>query len=405
MLEGGCSSKRHLVSTAAVPASSQPVTSTLQPPTQHFTSSSQPTPFFTTAAYQSSCTAIPPVSNISDKSRSMEILDARPNPRFASHLHPIYTKQLAYEYELRERQRSDDADRIASSKRAKEEVTVFSWSSNNDQPSMRVFQTGFTWPYFVLTTAILSSIGLSGACERQDLQIYEEEFDTWVSVDQGHTIEAREGQRIFAKDRLVNDCPGLKKHLKAPARVAHLCYGLASERSFVREAFKDQAQSILPPMLLLSSPKHERSSSPSPLTFPSSPLPQPSELIPIHHGTLEDPIIVNDASEKQWPGDFYVCDVVACFRDCKTRVRGRHAHTSKAIFNEHFPGARFCSSTYYDQKKLWRNTPAVLRDQFIAAGRVKSALWSAFSRRIRTDGKKRAALRLCSPIELSDSEQ
>jgi len=334
-------------------------------------------------------------------------LDARPNARFASHLHPIYTTQLAYEYELRERQRRHDADRITSSKRAKEEVTVFSWSSNDDQPSMRVFQTGFTWPYFVLTTAILSSIGLSGACERQDLQIYEEEFDTWVSVDLGHTIEAREGHRIFAKDRLVDDCPGLKKHLKAPARfhVAHLRYGLAAERSFVREAFKDQAQSILPPNLLLSSPKRERSPSASPLTFPSSPLPQPSELIPRPHGTLEDPIIVNDVDEKQWPGDFYVCDVVACFRDCKTRVRGRHAHTSKAIFNEHFPGARFCSSTYYDQKKMWRNAPARLQDQFIEAGRVKSALWSAFSRRIRINGKKKAALRSGSPIELTDSEQ
>jgi hypothetical protein len=39
-----------------------------------------------------------------------EIVDARPNPCFASHLHPIFTEALAQQHELREQQRKLDSE-------------------------------------------------------------------------------------------------------------------------------------------------------------------------------------------------------------------------------------------------------------------------------------------------------
>jgi hypothetical protein len=59
-------------------------------------------------------------------------------------------------------------------------------------------------------------------------------------------------------------------------------------------------------------------------------------------GSAEDPIKLSDGDEKQWPRDFYVCNIVPCFHDAKTSVRGSHTqHTAAIVFHKHFLTSNF----------------------------------------------------------------
>jgi hypothetical protein len=93
---------------------------------------------------------------------------------------------------------------------------------------------------------------------------------------------------------------------------------------------------------------------------------------------------INDAI-KSWPADFYVCEIVNCFQDCKMSIRknGRNTRTAEVKFNEHFPGNCYVPSTYSDQKKLWQHAPNALKDAFYNAGKVKGAVWSRFAEAAR----------------------
>ena len=64
-----------------------------------------------------------------------DIVDARPNPRFASHLYPIFTEALAKQHELREQQRKIDSELQAHAKKTKENVSVYAWT-NDDTPAV-----------------------------------------------------------------------------------------------------------------------------------------------------------------------------------------------------------------------------------------------------------------------------
>jgi hypothetical protein len=72
-------------------------------------------------------------------------------------------------------------------------------------------------------------------------------------------------------------------------------------------------------------------------------------------GSAEDPIELSDGDEKKWPRDYYVCDIVSCFHDAKTSVRGSCTQCTAAIvFYEHFPHLKFHSSTFSDNKAIWK---------------------------------------------------
>jgi hypothetical protein len=118
----------------------------------------------------------------------------------------------------------------------------------------------------------------------------------------------------------------------------------------------------------------------------------PSSPVPIAAAAFSDaiaaPIVVSASSNdaiKSWPADFYVCEIVNCFRDCKTSIRknGRNTRTAEVKFNDHFPCNRYVPSTYSDQKKLWQNAPDALKDRFYNAGKVKGALWFRFAEAAR----------------------
>ena len=93
---GGCPSKKHRVSTVAVHTASFIVPQ--QAPLV------MPPPPFVVPRHLSSPPASTSLLILPESSQSplSDVVDARPDPCFALHLHPIFTETLAQQHELRE---------------------------------------------------------------------------------------------------------------------------------------------------------------------------------------------------------------------------------------------------------------------------------------------------------------
>lgn len=336
----------------------------------------------------------------SSQSPLSEVVDARPDPRFASHLHPIFTQTLAQQHELREQKQKLDSESQAHAKKTKESIAVYTWTRDDTPHVVHVVQSGFTWPYFIILSTLLSTLGLLEAGERGDLRLYDEmDFMDWVAVDIGHIVEVQEGQRLFLKDQSLQKCIDFQKCLNTPSRSSkpHLRFNLPHERAYVREMLN--AGQAGPPMSSL-----RQTPSPSPLLLlhkttnhehlslsPSSSPPPSAQAGPSHAnmGSVNNPIIVGDGDERRWPSDYYVVDIAGCLCECsaRTSLRKNLPRTQKAVFEEFFPMVRFVPATFTDQKKLWRLAFNSLRDESIEAGRTKKGLWSLFARRVRAEKK------------------
>ena len=108
------------------------------------------------------------------------------------------------------------------------------------------------------------------------------------------------------------------------------------------------------------------------ITPPALPTPDPSAT------PAEEPVELGDGEEKRWPKDYPVCDVAPCFRDAKTSIHGPCARTAASIFCEHFPHLPFHSSTFSNNKAIWRKAPQALRSHYLCAGRRQAGIWSKF---------------------------
>jgi hypothetical protein len=340
-----------------------------------------------------------------------EIVDARPDPCFASHLHPIFTEALAKQHELREQQRKLDSQLQAHAKNTKERVSVYAWTSDDTPAVIHIVQSGFVWPYFSLSSALLSSLGLAEASANGHLRLYDEtDFMDWVAIEVGHMVEVQEGQHIFLKDQSIHKCIGFQQHLDAiRSSKPHLRFNLPGERAYVREMLKvessissrQQTPSPLSPLLL----PPMRSSQMSPTDMPPTlPLPTPSlptmsvptpslplSTQPVGAGPVNNPqpLSTSDDEERRWPADYHVVDIARCLRaySGRTSLKRNRDRTQKAVFEEFFPRARFVPATFTDQKKLWQSASHALQEEFIEAGHTKQGLWSLFSRRVRGERK------------------
>jgi hypothetical protein len=332
----------------------------------------------------------------------------------------IFTEQLRREQELLEDQRQRDADRIQNEKRAKQSVVIYAWNQDASPPLIRMFQAGFTWPFFVLTPSILSLVGLADAADHGGLQMYETaSLGAWVHIDSGHTLEVHEGHRIFIKDVAVRDYQDFDlHHIGTRQSTPHLRYNLATERASLRErskAAKRKASLSLLPSPARPSPAprlHDTYllQSPTP-SFPSSMSLSPPLISPpflpavvkpeattkhpelLFAGSINDPIELSDGEERRWPGDFFVDEVVRGLQEQKKTMKGQH----KAVFERRYPGVAYRRSTVFDQVKKWKEAPAQLKDACLSGERIQ---WSVFARRL----KKGKTLTSPSVIDLSDSE-
>ncbi|KAF9041182.1 hypothetical protein BJ165DRAFT_1406167 [Panaeolus papilionaceus] len=98
-----------------------------------------------------------------------------------------------------------------------------------------------------------------------------------------------------------------------------------------------------------------------------------SSLHPIPH------TILPRHSARQWPNDYYVCDIAEFFISARTTVRRDHTTRGAQLFKIHFPRTTYHCSTYYSKKKVWRLAPQHLKEEYIEAGRTSKGLWSSFA--------------------------
>ena len=153
---GGCASKKHRPSTVPVHPPAPPAP--LMPPMTPLGFPHHPSPPRASTPLLTS----PPTE---PSSSLPEVVDARPDPRFASHLHLIFTETLARQHELQEQKRRLDSERQDHAKKTKERVAVYAWTRDDTPHVVHVVQTGFIWPYFVISSPLLSALGLLEAGE------------------------------------------------------------------------------------------------------------------------------------------------------------------------------------------------------------------------------------------------
>ncbi|KJA20095.1 hypothetical protein HYPSUDRAFT_142688, partial [Hypholoma sublateritium FD-334 SS-4] len=223
---GGCASKTHKT--------------TVDAPANQF-----PPPSFDTAPNQLSLPTVdlaplqprqPDPASI-PTTNSSQPLDAHPNPCFASHLLPIYVESLAHEQALELSKSKLDAEWIASARQAVQKVTVHAWRPYLTAPESCQIQKGFTWPFFMFSSAMLSLVGLQQSAELGALQMYNVAEEYWITIDVDHVMEVQEGQCIFLRDRSVADCQGFDELFKQ-LTLPHLRDNLLQERTYVRNAWK-----------------------------------------------------------------------------------------------------------------------------------------------------------------------
>ena len=356
---------------------------------------------------------------------SSQPLDAWPNPRFTSHLLPIYVESLAQEQVLELSKSKLDAKHITSAKQAVQKVTVHAWRPHIAEPESCQIQKGFTWPFFKLSLAVLSLVGLQQSVESGTLQMYDELEGYWLMVGIDHVIEVHEGQHVFLRDCSVHKCEQFDKLFKQVSP-PHLRNNLPQECAYVRNAWRlliptdglsssQKCKASSPSNLLPHPVKRECSCSmvPELLSPPSPSLPSASTLflpsqtsptplsVPISAGLADDPIEVSDCDKKKWPRDYFVCDVACCFHDAKTSVHGHCACTAAIIFQEHFPGLTFHLSTYSDNKSIWRQAPQHLKNHYLCASRKEARYWYKFAAAVKEHMKAQSSLS-GNVIELSD---
>ena len=271
---------------------------------------------------------------------------------------------------------------------------VYAWTRDDTPHVVHVVQTGFIWPYFVISSPLLSALGLLEAGERGDLRMYDEmDFVDWIAVDIGHVVEVQEGQQLFLKDQSLRKCIDFQKCLDAPSWSSkpHLRFNLPREHAYVREMLN--AGSLMPSPQQTPSPSSLRQpANHEPALFTRTPSPPPSTLAGPSHadmGSVNNPITVGDGDERRWPSGYHVVDIARCLHECsaQTSLKRNRAHTQKAVFEEFFPNAHFIPTTFTDQKKLWVSASDSLWEKFIEAGRTKQGLWSVFARCVRAEKK------------------
>ena len=339
------------------------------------------------------------VPSIASQAPFLEAIDVRPDPRFATHLRPVFTEVIAMQQEKLLQQTKLDAERKEKAQKARQRIIIYPWTDENTPPIIKFFQD-FSWPYLVINSDLLSTVGLLEASEQGRLRIYDEkEIHDWVAVNAGYVMEVQEGQRLFLKDASLLKCADFIKLLETRPQgpASHLHYHLPHQRSYVREMHKRHSPfpclSESPPLLTFNS--SQPTPSPPPAT---SPLPLPPPLLSHSlaprasgSGTANDPMEIDEevSEAKHWPTDYYTSDIGNCMHECSSRTQRVHqrSETHRAVFAKHFPNVGFIPSTFSNQRELWIKASGSLREEFIELGHCREGLWSVFAKRARQEKK------------------
>lgn len=150
-----------------------------------------------------------------------------------------------------------DAEWITSAKQAVQKITIHAWRPDIAEPESCQIQKGFTWPFFKLSLAALSLVGLQESVESGTWQMYDESEGYWLTVGVDHVIKVHKSQHSFLRDRSVCKCEQfdeLSKQVSHP----HLCNNLPQEHAYVYNAWR----SLIPANGSLSLPQKCKAASP-----------------------------------------------------------------------------------------------------------------------------------------------
>jgi len=187
----------------------------------------------TTPRQPLSSITLPPASH----SLSPPVIDARANPCFATHLHPIFTQAITDQQEKLWQQTTLDAELKEKALKVKQHITVYPWTTEDTSPTIKIFQD-FTWPYLMITLTLLANVGLLEASKLGNLRIYnEDEIQDWVAIDVGYVMEVREGQCLFLKDTSLCKCIDFHKllNLCPQPSTPHLHHHLSHECAYIHD--------------------------------------------------------------------------------------------------------------------------------------------------------------------------
>ncbi|KAF8804797.1 hypothetical protein BYT27DRAFT_7225166 [Phlegmacium glaucopus] len=339
--QGGCSSKKHKASTmtGATTFTPQPLSVPQPPSTSILLTSRQPLPSVPTTYHSPS----PKV-------------DARADPCFLSHLHPIFMAVVAEQQEKSRQQMMVDAEQKEKAQKAKQRIAFFQ---------------EFIWPYLTITPTLLAAVGLLEASKQGNLRMFDEmEVLDWVAIDVGYVIEVHKGQCLFLKDASIHRCADFQKSLDTcPNCTPHLHCHLPHECAYVREILKtiSSPQQPTPPSASSSSSSRQQS-----IYYP-----QPTT--PVGSSSSIEPA----GMEKHWPTDYYTVNIGKCMRECNSHTHRvqQHERNQQTVFCEYFPNVHFISSTFSEQ-----------RDEFMELGQCKEGLWTVFACRACCKKKAKAQL-------------
>jgi hypothetical protein len=319
-------------------------------------------------------------------------------------------------------------------------VLTLSFIQDRVEPTVFEFQGGFQWPYFVLTNEVLSEVDLLPPGVEEStvrVQAYNMALRTWTKVKPGHIVTAKEGEPILVKAINVTECFDFDRHLASTkAGAFHIRSNLPQERAAVRQKIKSRCKVPAPPPSVISltssdeddvassqvtcskpfraptsaaagpsrtvvkaesaetsfdnesTPKKRKQASPGPSPTTQhlhpprrprrhsrSPSHAPSSSPPVSPapGQTDDDAI--DVDDPVWPADFYVVDIVHGFNQCD---RARQARQSvSGAFTATF-GIPFRRTTYYENRKRWKEASQTVRDKSTAAGRTTQGTWAKF---------------------------
>jgi hypothetical protein len=173
----------------------------------------------------------------------IESLDARPNARFRSHMPPIFTEQWKEEQELWAEQRRTESQQKTHATLVQHTVTVYAWVEDATPPTIQDFQgsVSFTWPYFPLSSSILSTVSLVGPDVQ--VQLYRNALGTWVNICPGHVVNVTEDTRLFLKAKHVINYVDFEELLNPESTSRpHLRHNLAEERRELRQRYQNMAK-------------------------------------------------------------------------------------------------------------------------------------------------------------------
>ncbi|KAF8238041.1 hypothetical protein L208DRAFT_1214824, partial [Tricholoma matsutake] len=135
--------------------------------------------------------------------------------------------------------RAADAERLENIEKSKSHIIIYAWQKDDVEATVLEVQGGFKWPHFILSSAILSKVGLHHEGEQLKFWLYNTAICTWTTVQIGHIITLQDGDQVFLKQADVTRCLKFDALLSgSEEHKPHFVKDLPCDCTYIRQALK-----------------------------------------------------------------------------------------------------------------------------------------------------------------------